>query len=176
MAFVTFSKQQFEQGLATALRTAVDKLGIPNARLLREKSHGGSEYTYLIYTGQANIWIKVFSSIDPRTDHSRDNGEDAVRFMLIDRTVPDQPVALLHKQPYMQRIHTWKKNLVKRLHGLLDQALVLQTNLCTCGSAKVERTGQNGPFLGCANWRSLHATPKTATVPQSNTNNITVRM
>lgn len=175
MAFVTFSKQEFEDALASGLRSAVDSLKISNARLFRDKKRGGAEYTYLIYTGQANIWIKVFSSVDPRSNHSRDNGEDAVRFMLIDRTVPDQPVALLHKQPYMQRIHTWKKNLSKRLHALLDQALVLQTDLCSCGSAKVEKKGQNGPFMGCANWRSLHG-PKATFTPRENRNQITVRM
>lgn len=157
--FTTFTRQEFEAALAASVRRIVDAGNLEGVKIAPEKIKSrSSERVYYISTGHANVWIKIFSSIEPRSERSRDNGEDAVRFQLVDSTCcPDvAPANLLEKQPYMKRITTWRLNLDSRLERLFAEAH--QLPMCQCGSVKVERTkrGTDQKFWGCAHWHTKH--------------------
>lgn len=149
--FTKFTKFEFESGLSVAVRTVVDKLNRQGVAIIPQKPKGdASEFVYWVYTGVGSIYIKIFSSIPPQTGVSRDHGEDAVRFVLIDA---HSKKALTQKMAHMQRITTWRKNLTQRIETLMKQAAGFP--ICEkCGAPKVERVNQNGSkFLGCVNYR-----------------------
>ena len=159
MAFVQFTKEDFERRLAASVRAIVDEWDVnqDGIRIQKEKPAGrrDEELVYRIYTGKGQVYIKVFSSIDSHTGVSRDYASDAIRVALIDE-LSDKPV--MAKQAHVKRIDTWGKNLTNRLFDTFDAAYGLP--MCDCGSPKVERDGKNGKFFGCLNYHKAHGGSK----------------
>lgn len=147
--FVTFTREEFETVLKQFCRQKVDD-GRQGIRLSVDKNPH-EELVYNISTGRGKVYIKIYSSISPKTGRSREYASDAIRFVLMDGQ-SDKPC--LEKQSHVKRIDTWAKNVTKRLEDLYHQANVL--DFCFCGSPKKEmknsKTGEK--FLGCVNWKN----------------------
>lgn len=93
------------------------------------------------------IEIRVFSTIDKKTNKSRQKGEDSIKTVLWDPDI-DGPVA---GKTRTHRIKTWRKNLKKKiedLHNIGEHTVVCEQ----CGGWLVKREGKYGEFLGCTNY------------------------
>jgi len=135
--YTSITRQEFEEFLATTR---------PEWELVDEAK--SKEHVYEASTRdskRANIVLRLYSSIDERTDKCRDKGSDAIRLLVFD-TSTGRPVGGRTKT---LRIKTWEKNLRKKIEsvwGELDQYI----NICDeCNSVMVIRDGKYGEFYSC---------------------------
>lgn len=109
------------------------------------------EYIYEIplKTRYENLVMRIYSTIDSRTDEARDKGSDAIRCVIWDNNIR-RPIGGRKKT---LRIKTWKKNLrgkIQDIRGELDEYLE-KCDECDDGWM-VEREGEYGKFLGCTSY------------------------
>jgi len=133
--YTRFSRQEFEEVL--------DDTGLFFKPACYEWS---KEYIYESQSEDGRFSIRVYSTVDKRTDKSRDKGSDAIRVTVIENEV-ERPVV---KEKRVNRIQTWPKNLKKRINKIKDSKddLVYCNN---CGSVMVIRENQSSgnKFWGC---------------------------
>jgi hypothetical protein len=160
--FVTFSKAEFEAALAKAVRKNVDRFEIDatTVRIKRAQEGRGEneEYSYRIYVGVNKLYVKVNSSVSPRTDCSRDYASDAIRINLIDGGTQNHKgddKAIIEKQAHVKRITTWATNVEKRITEMFER-VADTVQPCECGAVKVQRDGKFGPFFSCVNFVKGH--------------------
>jgi hypothetical protein len=108
-----------------------------------------NEYIYENESENGRFSIRVYSSIDKRTDKAREKGSDAIRVTVIDNE-SDRPVM---KEKRVNRIKTWPKNLQKRIDKVRNSKGDL-TFCCECGSLMVvrKRKKDGGKFWGCTSY------------------------
>lgn len=99
--------------------------------------------------------IRVYSSVIPRTKEVRDCGEDAIRICHVyygkDRTFG----RIVGTQKRVNRIQTWKKNLIQRINEVArDEPVVCPV----CFSPMVLRSGNFGKFFGCVSFPKCKGT------------------
>lgn len=97
--------------------------------------------------------VRVFSTIDVRSDDSRECGTDAVRVLLVSTTT-GKPLAVERK---VLRTKSCLDNTLERCRELWRWVLDPKHH-CKCGGLLVERTGKFGDFLGCSNYPLCKAT------------------
>lgn len=142
--FTQFTKEEFED--------ALDKTGcffnIVNY-------DWANEYIYENESSEGRFSIRVYSSIDKRTDKARDKGSDAIRVTVIDNE-SERPVM---KNKRVNRIETWPKNLQKRIDKVRNSKGEL-TWCDECDSLMVvRRNSKNGDkFFGCTSWPECNST------------------
>lgn len=101
--------------------------------------------------------LRVFTGIN-QDGNSRGCGDDAMRVALFWRDSKTGKVVSCGGDKRVNRIQTWKKNLVARLERWQD---ALPQHTCEkCGSPMILRTSRHGDFLGCASYPTCTATRK----------------
>lgn len=148
--FATFTIQQFEEGLAKALRAVVDRHGYKDVHLKKDKEARG-EYAYKILVGIGHLYIHINSSITIGHVVNDGCGEDSIKINLVDGL---SGIAAIPKQGYLQRIDTWQKNLEKRIEEMFQTAHNL--DWCACGSPKrtFKKRDRSGTFYACCGWNT----------------------
>lgn len=101
------------------------------------------EYVFDKHVEYNGVWfyIRVYSSVDKRTNKTRDVGTDAIRVILL-----TEDGKTLRGNKWVNRVETWKENLQKRLDNWINV-----TELCPqCGFPLRNRQGKYGAFIGCS--------------------------
>lgn len=91
------------------------------------------------------LGIRIYSTIDKRSQMARDKGNDAIRCVIWSDEA-ERPIGGRKKT---LRIQTWEKNLKKKIDSLKKEWKSYVTDCDECGSWMVEREGEYGAFLGC---------------------------
>lgn len=143
--YVRITKEEFEEFL-----TLVDNSwGIvsEDEEANKELRNFSREYIYKMPLRDApeELQLRIFSTIDKRTDVCRDKGADAIRCVIWD-SKEFHPVGGRKKT---LRIKTWKKNLRNKIEELKADWEEHTTPCDECGSWLVKREGEYGEFLGC---------------------------
>jgi hypothetical protein len=101
------------------------------------------EYVFDKHVEYNGVWfyIRVYSSVDKRTNKTRNVGTDAIRVILL-----TDDGKTLRGNKRVNRVETWKENLQKRLDNWINV-----TELCPqCGFPLRNRKGKYGDFIGCS--------------------------
>lgn len=118
-----------------------------------EKEHI-KEYIYDFKLGELNgqnCKLRIYSSIDTRTDSVRDIGEDAIRVNICDKY---NDALLLNNERYkhIKRTGNWKKRLSDRIDKYTKQ-FPQNISLCPeCSSPLKIKSGKYGKFISCSSW------------------------
>lgn len=106
------------------------------------------EWVYEATTENDTFTCRVYSSIDKRTNESRDKDSDSIKIIVL-YTETEEPV---FKEKRTNRIETWEKNLLKKLNKLKDKHGDI--DICNeCGSVMVIRESSSGDkFKGCTGY------------------------
>lgn len=111
MGFVNIQKQEFDELLGVS------------------EEIEGKEFIYLLPTDKESIRIKIYSSIDIRTNVSRELAKDAIRVTLFD-TISQKGIG---KGRYTQRTDGWQSRLTTKVDELRKR--VINFNYCSeCGA------------------------------------------
>lgn len=111
----------------------------------------GKEYVYESHDFMPDhngIVLRIYSTIDKRTDMARSKGADAIRLVVFNRHIM-RPMGGRKKT---LRIKTYCKNLRKKIESIFDQWDEYVTQCEECGGWMVIREGRYGEFLGCSNY------------------------
>jgi hypothetical protein len=120
--FCVYSKEEFED----ELKSIVNGIGLPIYNIqditkpLIDKGFNTKERIYKIKTSQANKCIIIYSSIDIRTDRTRDIGSDALRVVIWLRTKQGD-FFKSYKKHY--RIETLFINLAKSIEEINNKEI-----------------------------------------------------
>jgi hypothetical protein len=167
MSVERFTRSEFEKALAFAplgykfdgAKTGQLEYKIPVATKLTCKACGREFYAHFKSNGTSKcpqcglvspispsvvkggeLYIRVYSSIDPRSGIARDTGEDSIRLVLFNRQ--DKPLCKLGH--YVTRVPGWQRRLRAKARELWGIARRLprctkghKAQLCKC------RSGQN---------------------------------
>lgn len=139
-------KQDMEEFLET---TSVDWQLEEDAR--------SNEHVYESHNAVPNntgIVLRLYSTIDERTDKARSKGSDAIRLVIWDKNI-GKPLAGKTKT---LRIKTWRKNLAKKIEKLVSEWRDILNECPACGDYMVLREGQYGKFYGCRNYPTCEET------------------
>lgn len=132
---VTISLDEFQQFIDT----------IP---LSFTRDQQGKEYVYNhVLDEEAEHILRVFSSVDVRSDESRVDGADAIRANIV-----DNEGNTLKRTPHTKRIETWDKNLRTKIQSLYSEYPDNLRECPECGAFLAVRSGQNGLFYGCTEY------------------------
>lgn len=131
-----FTKQRFEEVLE---ETSYDWKA--------KKYDWTKEWIYEAESASGRFIMRIYSSVDRRTDKSRKKDSDAIRLVVLEAD-SERPVM---KEKRTNRIKTWPKNLKKKIAHISNRKDEL--NFCdNCSSVMVIRENKdNGNrFLGCS--------------------------
>lgn len=106
------------------------------------------------YPNWTGLVLRVYSTIDERTDRARSKGSDAIRLVIWDKNI-SMPVGGKKKT---LRIKTWRKNLQKKITELVEESDKFIHKCPECGDIMALRDGKYGEFLGCRNYPSCSHT------------------
>lgn len=146
--YVRITKDEFEEflndvGLGWWL-TDEDSKGT------RKEQNFSQEYIYGIPLSVApdSLELRLFSTIDKRTDVCRDKGTDAIRLVIWD----NKEFVPVGGRKKTLRIKTWRKNLQKKIKELKEDWDTYTTECDQCNGWLVKREGEYGEFLGCSRY------------------------
>lgn len=108
----------------------------------------GAEYVYDSHDAIPewnSVVLRIYSTIDRRTDKARSKGSDAIRLVIWDRH-SNQPAGGRVKT---LRIKTWEKNLREKIFSIVNEWEQYIEVCEECGEMMVIRDGQYGEFYGC---------------------------
>lgn len=111
----------------------------------------GKEYVYDSHDfmpEHTGVVLRIFSTIDMRTDKARDKGADAIRTIVWNRNV----MAPMGGRVKTLRIESWCKNLKKKINSLVDEYDKYTKQCPKCGRWMVIRDGKYGEFLACSGY------------------------
>lgn len=94
------------------------------------------------------IVLRIYSTIDKRTDRARGKGKDAIRTVIWHSSL-SRPMGGRVKT---LRIESWCKNLKKKIRSIMDEFDDYSKQCPKCGGWMVIREGKYGEFLGCSNY------------------------
>lgn len=138
--YVRITREEFEDFLS-------EHYGWENLSVSGEYAKFNRELVYQIKgIGNEDLQLRVYSSVDKRTDKARDKGSDAIRTIIWSLEL-DRPIG---GRTRTHRIHTWRKNLKKKIDSLLDEWEDNVHRCGECGNWMVKREGEYGEFLGCS--------------------------
>jgi len=122
-----------------------------------EQDSPGQELVYDapgVYEKEDSVVLRVYSTLDPRTEEARGKGNDAIRCVIVD-TRGNYP---LHGKKKTLRIETWRKNLRKKIEELSSNSGEYIKMCSECGSLMAIREGKYGEFYGCTSYPSCDNT------------------
>jgi len=140
-SFCRFTVQEFEQCL--------EETELDFERPDPEELSGTWEYVYDAKSKNGTFTIRVWSTVDIRTDKARDDGSDAIRVVML-HTESGEPVL---SEKRTNRIQTWCKNLKNKISNLLEKRS--EISICgSCGAVMVIRKNSEtgNKFFGCTNY------------------------
>lgn len=140
--YVQPTKEEFEE----CLFGAVDDISWE----IDEKAPG-MEYVYETHDfmpEQNGIVLRVYSTIDKRTDKARGSGEDAIRQVVFNR----HALKPMGGRKKTLRIRTYCKNLRDKIRSIFDEYEEYVNRCSQCGQWMVIREGQYGEFYGCTGY------------------------
>lgn len=110
------------------------------------------EYVYAAdvdsFLAPKDLEVRVYSSIDKRTNMSRDKGKDAIRTVVYSR----DRGRMVGGKRHTKRTPGWARRLREKVEELM-QDWEETVDICDeCGDYMVKREGQYGEFLGCLNY------------------------
>jgi len=105
------------------------------------------EYVFEIPASE-NTLLRIFSSIDMRSNVSRDRGKDAIRLVLINKEF-DVPVIRSQKT---LRMANWKDHLSRKINYVLGYIEYFDRACPYCNSPLFLRKGVNGDFWSCSKY------------------------
>lgn len=141
--YTPITKAQFERGLYIIR----DRIGGGKIGYIRPTIPDNTkEYVYEIQTAYPEIVIKIYSTIDVRSNVSRTIGTDAIRTVALYKNKQ-----LFYKATKTLRLKTWQDNLEAKLREIMDK--IITVPICpVCGTMMIQRKGRNGLFWGCINY------------------------
>lgn len=103
--------------------------------------------------------LRIYSTIDKRTEDNRDKGTDAIRTVIVSRTEDGDDIVVGGRTKTL-RIETWEKNLKKKIVDIYreTQDYIEPCPEDYCSGYLVEREGKYGEFLGCTKYPSCDHT------------------
>lgn len=144
--FEQFTKEEFEEfldELTGGKFTGVHKV-TPDDELRFSR-----EMVYQIpLSGTTELSIRVFSTVDTRTEKARGKGNDSIKTVIWSNE-HDRPIA---GKRYTQRITTWRDNLSEKIVDLAKSWDEVTEKCDQCGNWMVKREGQYGDFWGCLSY------------------------
>lgn len=154
-AYVEIKKDEFERAMFFIKRSLESqRMGFVQPIQLE----GVEEYVYEVSTSRPDIRIVIYSSIDKRTNVSRNSGEDAIRLVALFKNN-----FLFDKKTHTKRIENWENNLFSKLKELLND--INGVPVCPkCGAVMVQRaakakgTTKKNVFWGCSNFPNCKGT------------------
>jgi len=111
--FVTITKAEFEEML-TAINPAMDLVS-------GNEDMKCWEYVYEMPTPKANVGVRIYSTVDKRSGHTRDKGEDAIRVVFWD-TKNDRPVGKGKKILRVEGATTVAQRIAGRVQDFINGA------------------------------------------------------
>lgn len=160
MPFVTFSKQEFDEFMSKHYHNSSLFPPAPDTM----------EYIYSIPTNVPHIIVKVFSSIDIRTNFSREYGSDALRAILFNTKI-NRPISHPHKS-HIKRMKNWRLYLKSAITELKNKVEFYNRTCPKCGNPLVHRISKKGEFFGCSSYpqctytEDFNPKPQRAQLPQ----------
>ena len=112
-------------------------------------------HRYIYRTGGFRTVVRVYSSVDIRTEVTRDKGKDAIR--VVPLIIPGEHMREEHgmkeaypfrKEKRVHRVKNWKANLEKRL----DAVEIIPIKKSPAGWPMIVKNGRNGPFWSSLAW------------------------
>lgn len=94
------------------------------------------------------IVLRIYSTIDRRSDKARSKGADAIRLLAFNR----HAMKPMGGRVKTLRIETYCKNLTSKINSLFEEYEQYVTQCEECGAWMVIREGRYGDFLGCTNY------------------------
>lgn len=97
--------------------------------------------------------VRIYSTVDIRTGETRDNGKDAIRLQLIN----DAGEYMVGAESRVYRTKNAFDNTLARARELFKVVVNNQCKVCANNNrfgVMVERSGKNGPFKSCSNFRA----------------------
>jgi hypothetical protein len=118
---------------------------------------GVHEYVYqrIIHNGpfpSDRFAVRIYSTVDVRTQMTRENGADAIRIVLFDIKRQRSVLDWTTKRTFNAFANT--KLRAKDAWGYVMKA---EHHCATCSALMVERKSTRGSFLGCTNFPECHA-------------------
>ena len=105
--------------------------------------------------------VRVYSSVDKRTNTTRDCGADAIRVVLMDLETGRAMKLKTGKGKAGQRIYRTKSALINLKARCREYFVkVIQDGCPECGAVMAERAGKFGNFLGCTKFPACKGTRK----------------
>lgn len=146
--YTRITKEEFEQFLAE-INYDFEIVNHPSGEYVYEHSNPIKKHP--------EVSVRIFSTIDKRTDVSREKDSDAIRTVIWD----DENEFALGGKTKTLRIKTWKKNLRDKIVETINDtnSMICQCKECNTGWL-IEREGQYGKFLGCTRYPSCSYTEK----------------
>lgn len=151
MSFVIFTKSQFERGLYKMKSKNTDIIFVKS---LLEKNI--NEYIYILDIKNKDMKIKIWSTVDTKTERSREKGEDTIKVALV---YSKDMTKILYQTHNTKRTDNWESNLTNKINEVLDIAKNIKR--CEkCSSPMIKKKGKYGYFYGCINFPKCNYTVK----------------
>ena len=112
------------------------------------------ERVWDVKTPKERLRVRVFSSIDKRTNESRDCGEDAIRVVMWD-VEAGKPIG---GEKRTHRTPGWDERMVKKIAKMLVSWRKFDKTCPSCGSSMAQREGPYGEFWGCTSYPNCKQT------------------
>ena len=138
--YIQPSKEEFEECLERASGEWTIDPDAPGREYVYENHDFMEDYNGIV--------LRVYSTIDERTDMARSKGADAIRLVVFNRHAM-RPMGGRKKT---LRIETYCKNLLEKINSIFDEYDRYVNECSECGSWMVIREGKYGEFLGCTNY------------------------
>jgi hypothetical protein len=107
------------------------------------------EWVYEAASENSRFVMRIYSSVDKRSNRSREKDSDAIRLVVLEKNT-NKPVM---KEKRTNRIKTWPKNLKKKIRNVKNRKDEL--NFCSrCDSVMViQKNKEDGNrFWGCSKY------------------------
>jgi ssDNA-binding Zn-finger/Zn-ribbon topoisomerase 1 len=109
------------------------------------------ELIYAFMWHDGTYALKVYSSIVPAQNGSRDVGKDAIRVVLF--VLIENEYMPKWKASRVYRTKGWRENLQQRIDEGLERGCEGRDYKCgNCGAPMILREGRRGFFYGCVNY------------------------
>lgn len=141
-SYVQPSKEEFEDCLESA-REGIEWV-------IDEKAPS-KEYVYETHDFMPDyngIVLRIYSTIDRRSDKARSKGADAIRLLVFNR----HAMKPMGGRVKTLRIETYCKNLTSKINSLFEEYEQYVSQCEECGNWMVIREGRYGEFLGCTGY------------------------
>ena len=144
--YVRIEKEEFED----FLHERPERWGLVNWSKAKELVYRTAQFA----PEDEDLSLYCYSTIDERTNRSRDKGSDAIRLVAVYK----EQVHLRFGEKKTLRIQTWRKNLSKKIDSMIERGAAGIRFCDECGNVMVKREGKYGDFFGCNSYPSCDYT------------------